>query len=135
MAGKFSTDVTVKGSMDAVIERVTAVLAEQKFGILTRIDVDETLKRKIGADFRPYVILGACNPELAHRALEAMPEIGLLLPCNVTVEETAPGECRVRFIDPRAMMSFQDLGQNETLQRVGAEAAEGMARAAAALAG
>ncbi len=135
MSQGFSIDVKVRGAMEEVIGKVTEALAAEKFGILTRIDVDKTLKKKIDVDFRPYVILGACNPGLAHQALEAMPEIGMMLPCNVTVEETAPGECLVRFLDPKAMMSFQDLGRNETLQRVGSAAAEGIGRAAKALAG
>ena len=133
MSDSFSLDVNVNGSIGDVIDKVTEALTAEKFGILTRIDVDATLKKKIDVDFRPYVILGACNPGLAHQALEAMPEIGLLLPCNVTVEETEPGKCLVRFINPQAMMSFQDLGKNETLQKVGKLAGESFARAAAAL--
>ena len=129
----FSTDVTVKGSMDEVIDRVTEALKAQGFGILTRIDVDSTLKTKIGVDFRPYVILGACNPGLAHQALGARPDVGMLLPCNVTVEQREEGECLVRFIDPKAMMTFGDLGEDETLVRVGGEAAEKISAAAAAL--
>lgn len=130
----FSTDVTVKGSMDDVIDRVTEALKAQGFGILTRIDVDSTLKTKIGVDFRPYVILGACNPGLAHQALGARPDVGMLLPCNVTVEQREEGECLVRFIDPKAMMTFGDLGEDATLVRVGGEAAEKISAAAAALA-
>ncbi len=120
---ELSIDITLKGEMDEVIEKVTAALKEQGFGILTRIDVDKTLKTKIGADFRPYVILGACNPNLAHQALQARPDIGLLLPCNVVVEQVNEGECQVHFIDPAQMMGFGDLGQDETLKRVGGEAA------------
>ena len=129
----FSTDITLKGSMDEVIEKVTEALKEQGFGILTRIDVDSTLKAKIGVDFRPYVILGACNPALAHQALGARPDVGMLLPCNVTVEQRQEGECLVRFIDPEAMMTFGDLGQDDTLVRVGGEAAAKISAAAAAL--
>ncbi len=127
---ELSINVTLAGEMDEVIEKVTAALKEQGFGILTRIDVDKTLKTKIDVDFRPYVILGACNPKLAHQALEARPDIGLLLPCNVVVEQVKDGECEVKFIDPAQMMGFGDLGQNETLKRVGGEAA-GKIRAAA----
>lgn len=130
---EMSVDVTLKGGMDEVIEKVTGVLKDQGFGVLTRIDVDKTLKTKIDVDFRPYVILGACNPGLAHQALSARPDVGLLLPCNVVVEQPAEGECLVRFIDPHAMMSFGDLGQDETLTRVGGEAAEKIKAAAAAL--
>ncbi len=128
-----SIDVTLKGSMDEVIDKVTAALKDQGFGILTRIDVDTTLKTKIGADFRPYVILGACNPVLANQALNARADVGLLLPCNVVVDQVAEGECLVRFLDPKQMMTFGDLGSDETLARVGGEAAEKIAAAAAAL--
>jgi len=130
---KFSIDVTVSGDTTAVIEKVTAALAAEGFGILTRIDVDAVLKKKIDVDFRPYVILGACNPVLAHQALTAQAEVGLMLPCNVTVEKSGDNECMVRFIDPAAMMSFQDLGDDETLVRLGGEAAEKIGRAAATL--
>ncbi len=128
-----SIEVTQNGSMDEVIGKVTDALKEEGFGVLTRIDVDTTLKTKIGADFRPYVILGACNPGLAHQALSARPDVGLLLPCNVVVEETGKDECLVRFIDPEQMMGFGDLASDETLVRVGGEAAERINRAAASL--
>jgi uncharacterized protein (DUF302 family) len=85
---------------DEALERVGAALREQGFGILTRIDVKSTLKEKLGVDFREYVILGACNPKLAHRALSARPEVGLLLPCNVTLEK-ANGGVLVRIADPK----------------------------------
>ena len=130
---EMSVDVTVQGNLDSVIDQVTEVLKDQGFGILTRIDVDTTLKTKIGVDFRPYTILGACNPGLAHQAISARPDVGLLLPCNVVVDQTEEGACLVRFIDPASMMSFGDLGENETLNRVGSEAAEKIRAAAAAL--
>jgi len=130
---EMSIDVTVKGGMDDVIAKVTDVLKEQGFGILTRVDVDTTLKTKIDVDFRPYVILGACNPGLAHQAISARPDVGLMLPCNVVVDQVEEGECLVRFIDPNMMMNFGDLGQNETLNRVGGEAATKIHAAAAAL--
>lgn len=130
---QFSINVTVTGDTTAVIEKVTAALAVEGFGILTRIDVDAVLKKKIDVDFRPYVILGACNPALAHQALTAQAEVGLMLPCNVTVEKSGDNECTVRFIDPNAMMRFEHLGADETLARLGAEAGEKIGRAAAAL--
>ncbi|MCA8868354.1 MAG: DUF302 domain-containing protein [Rhodobacteraceae bacterium] len=128
-----SIDVTLKGKLDPVIEQVTEALKAQGFGILTRIDVDKTLKTKIGADFRPYVILGACNPGLAHQAISARPDVGLMLPCNVVVDQTGTDECLVRFIDPGAMMQFGDLGNDKTLARVGAEAKAKIELAAASL--
>ncbi len=130
---EMSIDVTLSGSMDEVIDRVTGVLKEEGFGILTRIDVDTTLKTKIDVDFRPYVILGACNPNLAHQALVARPDVGLMLPCNVVVDQVAEGTCLVRFIDPAAMMSFGDLGNDEALVAIGAQAGAKIAKAAAAL--
>lgn len=91
--------------MDQAVEATTAALAAQGFGILTRIDVHETLKKKIGADFRPYVILGACNPPLAHQALQAEASIGILLPCNVVVEQQGEGS-RIWITDPGALFSL-----------------------------
>jgi uncharacterized protein (DUF302 family) len=129
-----STDIRVPGTMDAVIEKVTAALKDQGFGILTRIDVDKTFKTKIDVDFRPYVILGACNPKLAHQAISARPDVGLMLPCNVVVEQDLGGtDCLVRFIDPEAMMQFGDLENDDTLRIVGGQAAEKIEAAAATL--
>lgn len=90
---------------DEAISRVEEALQQQGFGILTRIDVRATLKEKIGVDFKPYVILGACNPGLAHRALGADDSIGLLLPCNVVVTETEAG-AEVAFASPRSMLDL-----------------------------
>ncbi len=90
------------------IDKVTARLAEKGFGVLTEIDVKATLKRKIGADFRRYVILGACNPELAHQALTEEPPIGVLLPCNVVVAERAEGGSVVYAFNPTAGFSLLD---------------------------
>jgi len=134
MSDTFSINVTVAGSHDDVVEKVTAALGAEGFGILTKIDVKATLKKKIDVDFRAYSILGACNPGLAHQALTARADVGLMLPCNVTVEENGDGNCTVRFIDPTAMMTFQSLGEDETLKSLGSQAGEKIARAAKALA-
>ena len=91
-------------SVDESVERVTEALKANGFGVLTTIDVKETLKKKIDVDFRPYVILGACNPQLAYRALQKEPLIGLMLPCNVIVQESGNGT-RVSFVDPKAMFA------------------------------
>jgi uncharacterized protein (DUF302 family) len=91
--------------VDQAIEKVTAALAERGFGVLTTIDVKATLKKKLDVDRRPYVILGACNPDFAHQALSFEEPLGLLLPCNVVVYEDAEGSTVVASIDARAMMS------------------------------
>ncbi len=95
---------TVSDSFDEAIARVTARLKEEGFGIMTEINVTKTLKEKIGVDFRPYRILGACNPSSAYEALQAEEHIGLMLPCNVVVQETSGGEIEVSAIDPIASM-------------------------------
>ena len=95
---------TLDSTMDAVIARVTEALKQEGFGILTEIDVQKTLKAKINADFRPYRILGACNPGFAHKALLAEDKIGTMLPCNVVVQEHAPGKVEVSAIDPMESM-------------------------------
>ncbi|MGC1952646.1 MAG: DUF302 domain-containing protein [Gammaproteobacteria bacterium] len=93
------------GFEDAVA-RATEELQREGFGILTEIDVQATLKNRLGIDTRPYKILGACNPSLAHQALEKDPDIGLLLPCNVVVREEADGRIAIGFMDPEAVLSL-----------------------------
>lgn len=95
----------VQISYEAAVQKVTEELKKEGFGVLTEIDVKETLKKKLNIDFRNYKILGACNPPLAHRALTTEQEIGLLLPCNVIVYENKNGETVVSAIDAGVMMS------------------------------
>ena len=109
------------------VERVTKALAGEGFGVLTTIDVRETFRKKLDVDFRPYLIMGACNPQLAHRALTDEPGIGLLLPCNVVVEETAEG-VEVAAVRPRAMLG---LAASRALEAVADEAEERLRRALA----
>ena len=102
----------VDDNFDDAIERVTKRLADAGFGVLTTIDVSGTLKKKIDVDFQRYTILGACNPGFAYKALQAEDKIGVMLPCNVIVQETADGKVEVAAVDPMAsMMAIQ----NETL--------------------
>ncbi|WP_038053851.1 DUF302 domain-containing protein [Thioalkalivibrio sp. ALJ1] len=104
----YGFNVIVKGDIDRVIERTTAALGEEGFGILSDIDVAAAFKKKLDLDHRAYRILGACNPNLARQAIEADPNIGLLLPCNVLVQDNENGSCTVGFMDPVAVMGLVD---------------------------
>ena len=96
---------TVSGTLDEVERQVRARLADEGFGVLTTIDVAATLKKKLGVEFRPYLILGACNPEFAYKALQAEDKIGTMLPCNLILQEKTKGEIEVSAVDPAASMA------------------------------
>jgi uncharacterized protein (DUF302 family) len=111
---------TLDADFDEAVRRTVESLKVEGFGVLTDIDVKDTLKKKIGADFRRYRILGACNPQLAHEALQAEDKIGTMLPCNVVVQESAGGKIEVAAIDPVASMMAIDnpvLGKTATSVR------------------
>lgn len=101
----------LRSSFDDAVAKTTAALKEEGFGIITEIDVKETLKRKLDVDFRRYKILGACNPKLAHEALKLEDKVGTMLPCNVIVQELDSGQVEVATIDPVA--SMQAIGNPE----------------------
>ena len=117
---------------EQAVEKVKEAIATEGFGVLTEIDVRATLKKKLDAEFRPYIILGACNPPLAHQALTAEPEIGLLLPCNVVVHATDdPNRSRVMVMDPVAVLS---LTGRADIAPLALQVREKLSRALAALA-
>lgn len=124
---KLGTICKLNASFEHVETLVADALKSEGFGILTEIDVKETLKKKLGMIFRPYKILGACNPALAHQALSAAPEVGLLLPCNVTVSQEEDGSIQVSFVNPLAMLGIV---QNPELEAIATEAQERLGRVA-----
>lgn len=99
---------TVNMPFDQAIQHVTDVLASKGFGVLTTIDVRTTMKKKLGIDFRPYTILGACNPQFAHKALQSEDKIGTMLPCNVVIQEVGKGQVEISAVDPVASMEAVD---------------------------
>lgn len=117
MDTSFGFGKPVELDFDAAIERVTDVLKTEGFGILSDIDVTAKMKEKLGKNMPRYRILGACNPELAFRAINAVPDIGLLLPCNVLVREDDDGRVHVGFMDPEAVMGLVDHEQVKPLAR------------------
>ncbi len=125
------TTVRLNTDFDSAIARVTDALKVEGFGVLTEIDVKQTFKKKLDVDFRPYKILGACNPPFAYKSLTAAPEVGLLLPCNVTVDQVADGVIEVSLVNPVAMLSVVP---NPALQPIAEEVKARLDRVAAALA-
>ncbi len=121
---------TVDQNFEEAIEKVTGELKKEGFGILTEIDVKETFKKKLDIDFRKYRILGACNPKMAHQAINAESRIGTMLPCNVIVQELENGKVEVTAVDPVASMSAV---KNDQLGAVAQQVREGLKRAIANL--
>ena len=105
---KYAFGKTVALDPAAAVQKVTEALSKEGFGVLTEIDVSATMKKKLNLDLPPYKILGACNPQLASKAIAAEPEIGALLPCNVVVRQDAQGNTRVEFMDPKAVLTLVD---------------------------
>ncbi len=131
-ATRVGLTATLKTDFQTAETRITDALKAEGFGVLTEIDVKATLKKKIDVDYRPYKILGACNPRLAYRALTAAPEVGLLLPCNVTVEQVDAETIRVSAVEPLSMMGIVD---SPDLEAIASEAHDRLARAIAAVEG
>ncbi len=126
-------EVKLEKPFETAVELVVEELKNQGFAVLTRIDVQATLKEKLAKDFRPFVILGACNPTLAHRALLEDAVVGLMLPCNVTVEAETDNKSVIRLANPETMMTVDDLKDNEVLINVAAEARQRIEKVAASL--
>ena len=114
----YSFSITTNKTYAEAIDAVTESLKTQGFGVLTEIDVKAVLKKKLDIDKRPYIILGACNPVLANQSLDAEPDIGLLLPCNVVVREEEDGSVTVAFMDPSAVLGLVD---NQDIKPLAAE--------------
>ena len=133
MMEKIAFVINLKESYESAMQKLSDALKNEGFGILTQIDVKQTLKTKLDVDFHPYVILGVCNPTLAHRALTRNPEAGLMLPCNITVETQSDSSTTIRIADPEIMLNVGQMNQDEELVKVGTEAHEKLLRVALSL--
>lgn len=122
---EYAFTTVLNTSYEEAISRITAALKEEGFGVLTEIDVKATLKKKLGVDFRKYVILGACNPPYAHRTLQTDLDVGLLLPCNVIVYETDDKKAYISAINP---ISALEVIKKEELRKIAQEISERLKR-------
>ena len=129
---KYGMSIVLNGTLEAVKPRLLAALKAQGFGVLTEIDVQKTMQEKIGAEYEPYLILGACNPVLANRALTADRSIGLLLPCNVVIRQVG-GEVEVSILDPEMMFSVVEPEVQQALATLPLEARQRLQAALANL--
>ena len=134
MSKELGFNIELPLSFDAAVTRVREALKQEGFGVLTEIDLRAAFREKLGREFHPYVILGACNPPLAFSAISADPSVGLLLPCNVTVEWIADGRTGIRLTNPVALLSTVVLQGGPELTSVARDAGERMARVAKSLA-
>lgn len=134
MQAQSKLETLVPGQREQVVEQVTAALKKEGFGVLTRIDIDRAFEEKLRVDFRPYTILGACNPDLAYKALSARADAGLLLPCNIVVDEEQDGRSLVRILDPMTMFLSPGYEDDQAFSELATEARESLVRVANQLA-
>ena len=132
MSNNLTYQVILDLPFEDAVKKTTEALKAEGFGVLTQIDVKTTLKEKLGEDVEPHIILGACNPPLAHKAISSAPLVSLLLPCNVTVRQTEQGSL-VSIINPQTMLAIEDLRENPGVEEVATEAAARLQRVADAL--
>ena len=133
MPQSLGPEVQIAQPFDEALARVRGALKAEGFGILTEIDLQQAFREKLGREFRPYVILGACNPPLAYAAVVADPQVGLLLPCNVTVEGLGPEKSLVRLTDPEVLLGASAGGGSPAIREIAQDAGVRLARVAAAL--
>jgi len=133
MATPLGFEVVLSESYREAVGRTREALKSEGFGVLTEVDLQQAFREKLDQPFRPYVMLGACNPPLAYRALNSAPEIGLLLPCNVTVEARPEGGSIVRLVNPDLLLSAGRLADRPELQEIATDARKRLERVAASL--